>query len=114
MTASEILKILLDAVPEGYQKTPGFPTYDLLAAVALRLANTDEVVDENIKKLDPENLKGDDLDRYIFPRVGMERKAATFSTGVLTVTGNGTVNAGDLFESAGGVQFSSIETVEIK
>ena len=114
MKADEILKRLLDALPDTYQKTIGFPSYDLLASVALRLANTDEVVEENIKKLDPENLTGDDLDRYIFPRIGMERKEATFATGVLTITGNGTVNAGDLFESAGGIQFSAMETVEIK
>ncbi len=34
MSASEILDEMLAAMPESYQKTIGFPTYDLLAAVS--------------------------------------------------------------------------------
>lgn len=113
-TANEILNEMLSQMPDSYQKTIGFPTYDLLAAVALRLENTDNLVEEAKQKLNPENLTGDELDRYIFPRVGLERRAATFATGELEVTGNGTVNVGDLFESQGGIQFTAIETVEIK
>ena len=63
--------------------------------------------------LDPENLAGTDLDRYIIPRSGLSRRQATFAAGMLTVTGTGTVRQGDLFESGGGVQFSASETVEI-
>ena len=37
MSASEILDEMLAAMPESYQKTIGFPTYDLLAAVSLRM-----------------------------------------------------------------------------
>ncbi len=113
-TANEILTELLSQMPDSYQKTIGFPTYDLLAAVALRLENTDAVAEEAKLKLNPENLTGDELDRYIFPRVGLERREATFATGELVVTGNGIVNVGDLFESQGGIQFAAIETVEIK
>ena len=43
-TASEILEQLLAAMPDSYQKTIGFPTYDLLAAVSLRMQGTDEEV----------------------------------------------------------------------
>ena len=39
---------------------------------------------------------------------------ATFATGKVTVTGNGTVSAGDLFETAGGVQFRAGESIEVK
>lgn len=53
--------------------------------------------------LDPVNLTGDDLDAYIYPRTGQVRNAATKAVGVLTVTGSGTIAAGDLFESTGGV-----------
>ncbi len=113
MSADEILKLLLDAMPDSYQKTVGFPTYDLLAAVALRLANTDAEVEAAKLKLNPENLKGSELDRYIFPRTGLLRRAATFSTGIIHVTGNGIVNFGDLFESAGGVQFMAAEAVNV-
>ena len=74
-------------MPESYQKTIGFPTYDLLAAVSLRMEGTDTAIDEAKQQLDPENLHDSALDRYIYPRSGLERKAATFAHGRLTVTG---------------------------
>ena len=101
-------------MPESYQKTIGFPTYDLLAAVSLRMEGTDETIDEAKQQLDPENLHDSALDRYIYPRSGLERKAATFAHGSLTVTGTGTVEQGTLFESGGGVQFYATETVAIE
>lgn len=112
-TANEILTDLLAAMPDSYQKTVGYPTHDLLAAVSLRMEGTDEEVAAMRAALDPENLAGGDLDRYVFPRSGLERRQATFATGVLTVTGTGMVNQGDLFESGGGIQFSASETVQI-
>lgn len=113
MSANEVLSALLDAMPDSYQKTIGFPTYDLLAAVSLRLAETDAVIEDARAALDPENLTGGELDRYIYPRSGIARKAATFAGGVLTVKGTGTIEQGTLFESAGGVQFAAAETVAI-
>ena len=32
---SETLETMLEAMPDSYQKTVGFPTYDLLAAAAI-------------------------------------------------------------------------------
>lgn len=113
MSASEILDKMLSVMPESYQKTIGFPTYDLLAAVSLRMEGTDTAIDEARQQLDPENLHDSALDRYIYPRSGLERKAATFAHGSLTVTGTGTVEQGTLFESDGGVQFAATETVVI-
>ncbi|WP_337612240.1 baseplate J/gp47 family protein, partial [Agathobaculum sp.] len=113
MSANEVLDSLLDAMPDSYQKTIGFPTYDLLAAVSLRLAETDAVIEDARAALDPENLTGGELDRYIYPRSGIARKAATFAGGVLTVKGTGTIEQGTLFESEGGVQFAAAETVAI-
>ena len=112
-TANEILTDLLAALPDSYQKTVGYPTHDLLAAAALRMEGTDEEVAAMRAALDPENLAGGDLDRYVFPRAGLERRQATFATGVLTVTGTGTVQQGALFESGGGIQFAASETVQI-
>ena len=91
MSASDILDEMLGNMPESYQKTIGFPTYDLLAAVSLRMEGTDTAIDEAKQQLDPENLHDSALDRYIYPRSGLERKAATFAHGSLTVTGTGTV-----------------------
>lgn len=114
MSASEILDEMLSAMPESYQKAIGFPTYDLLAAVSLRMEGTDTAIDEARQQLDPENLHDSALDRYIYPRSGLERKAATFAHGSLTVTGTGTVGQGTLFESGGGVQYYATETIAIE
>ena len=114
MSASDILTEMLGNMPESYQKTIGFPTYDLLAAVSLRMEGTDTTIDEAKQQLDPENLHDSALDRYIYPRSGLERKAATFAHGSLTVTGTGTVEQGTLFESGGGVQYYATETVAIE
>lgn len=112
-TASEILEQLLAAMPDSYQKTIGFPTYDLLAAVSLRMQGTDEEVAAARAMLDPENLTGDDLDRFVFPRSGLDRRQATFAHGVVHVTGTGTVPEGALFESGGGVQFYATQAVTV-
>lgn len=113
LTASENLHALLAAVSDEYQKTIGFPTYDLLAAVALRQTETDERLADAARRLDPENLAGSELDRYIYPRSGLLRHPATFASGVVQVTGNGTVRAGDLFESGGGIPFAASEAVTV-
>lgn len=113
MSASDILTEMLGNMPESYQKTIGFPTYDLLAAVSLRMEGTDTAIDEARQQLDPENLHDSALDCYIYPRSGLERKAATFAHGSLTVTGTGTVEQGTLFESGGGVQYAATDSVAI-
>jgi len=100
---------LLNAVPETYQKTIGFPTYDILAAVALELKKIYDGIDVVRKKLNPEYLEGLELDRYIPPRSGLERRQATFAHGTLLVTGTGKVEKGALFASAGGVLFEAVE-----
>lgn len=110
---SDILETMLAAMPDSYQKTVGFPTYDILAAASIRMAATEELLEDTRRKLDPANLSGEELDAYIYPRTGQVRNAATKAIGVLTVTGTGTVNAGDLFESEGGVQFEATETVTV-
>lgn len=110
---SEILDAMLAAIPDSYQKTVGFPTYDILAAAALRLAETEGRLEEAKSKLDPANLSGAELDAYIEPRSGQVRNPATYAVGVLQVTGTGTITAGDLFESGGGIQFAATETVTI-
>lgn len=113
MSETTALERMLASIPDSYQKTIGFPTYDLTAAAALRAEETEEEIETAKSKLDPDNLSGEELDGYIYPRTGQERIAATYATGVVTVTGTGTVNKGDLFESEGGVQFAATETVVI-
>lgn len=110
---SETFHAMLEAVPDSYQKTVGFPTYDYLAAADIRVSETQERLEAAQACLDPANLSGAALDAYIVPRTGQVRNPATCAVGTVQVTGTGTVSAGDLFESGGGIQFAATETVEI-
>lgn len=110
---SETLETMLEAMPDSYQKTVGFPTYDLLAAAAIPMEELEAQLQETAAKLDPANLTGEELERYVKSRSGLVRNPPTCASGILQVTGNGTVNEGDLFESAGGIQFAATATVDI-
>ena len=111
--ANEVLNEMLEAVPDSYQKTVGFPTWDWLAAAAIPMAGLDGELGAAKALLDPANLTGEALEAYIIPRTGQQRTAATYAQGELTATGNGTIPAGALFESGGGVQFEALEAVAV-
>ena len=72
----EILAQMLAAVPDSYQKTIGYPTYDWLAGAAIPTAQVSLDLEEAKRKLDPANLTGEDLDRYIVPRTGPHLQSA--------------------------------------
>lgn len=55
---SETLETMLEAMPDSYQKTVGFPTYDLLAAAAIPMEELEAQLQETAAKLDPANLTG--------------------------------------------------------
>ena len=100
-------------ISDEYEKTPGYLIYDVTEAVGQEMDTADEVIAEIDRKLDADNLSGQELARFVRQRKGIERKAATFAAGSVTVTGNGTVTAGDLFETENGVQFEAMEDVTV-
>lgn len=112
-TTDEIHGGMLDSIDKSYQKSVGFPTYDISRAFAIALKPFYSLLELVANKLDVSNLTGDELTRYVKQRKGIIRKEATKATGILTVYGNGTVKAGDLFETGGGVQFQAVSTVII-
>lgn len=101
---------ILGNVSDTYQKTTGYPTYDLTRAFAIEALELLEQAGLVEDKLDVDNLTGDELTRFVDQRKGVERKAATYATCSLIVTGTGTITTGDLFESTGGIQFVATET----
>lgn len=107
--ASEILKTMLDAVDDSYQKTIGYPTYDILNAMALCVEELLDKMDYYASKLDAKNLTGEELERFVFQRKGLKRKPATFATTTLTITGNATIKKGDLFQTESKIIFESLE-----
>lgn len=115
---SDVNKIhsgMLSEISDGYEKSQGFPTYDLTRAFAITCLALYVRAQDIEDKLDVNNLNGNDLTRFIEQRRDVSRKAATFSIGsVRIVEGSGFINAGDLFESDGSIQFASIESKTVK
>jgi len=111
--ASKILNEMLDNIDDKYDKRPGSFIYDALAPAAEQFAQVNERIEEVKGKLSAENLSGNELAQWIKERSGIERRPATKAIGVVTVTGTGTINEGDLFETQAGTQFQATETESI-
>ena len=112
-TAEELHSEILRNIEDTYQKTIGYPTYDITKAFAMTLYKLYVALSGTADKLDVDHLQGAELEKFIKQRKGTTRKAATYAKCMLTVIGNGIVKKGDLFESIGGVQFAAAQTVEI-
>jgi uncharacterized phage protein gp47/JayE len=108
-----ILKSLLEAVGDSYDKTPGYLIYDVLKSAAIELAALEQSQSDTAQLLDVDYLTGDLLAKFVLQRKGMSRRPWTFAVGVVVVNGNGVIHTGDLFETKSGVQFASSETVTI-
>lgn len=101
---------ILGNISDTYQKTIGFPTYDLTRAFALAIQSLGDDLLTAEAAADVDNMTGDALAKWCSQRKGVTRKAATYATGMVTiVTGTGTIAEGALFESAGGIQFAATE-----
>lgn len=106
---------LLDNISDSYQKTEGFPTWDLLRAAAFGIKRLWDKIFKIEYLQDVDNLTGTDLERFIYQRKGLSRKAATFATGSITVlAGEGSITKGNVFSTASGIEFIALETKEVK
>lgn len=105
---------ILGNISDTYQKTIGFPTYDLTRAFALAIKSLGDDLLTAEAAADVDNMTGDALTKWCYQRKGIIRKAATYASGTVTiVTGTGSITTGDLFESAGGIQFAAMETKSV-
>lgn len=102
---------ILDNITDSYQKTPGFPMYDITRGIAYGELKLWLKAQEIKDKQDVDNLVGDELDVFISERTGLKRKKAQKATGAITITvGTGQITEGNLFESNGGVQYEAIQS----
>lgn len=113
MTYEEYLTAMLARLPDSYQKTPGFPVYDIISACAIAAVEISDEISDAKSKLYLDNLSGDELDSYVRDRSGLERIDGDFAYGSVTVYGNGEIPAGTLFSTSSGLTFESTETVYI-
>lgn len=102
---------MLEAISDEYQKSVGFPAWDITRAFALAVCSLGDDVDTAFGKTDVDALSGDELSRWCAQRRGITRRAAVAASGTVTiVTGQGEINTGNLFESEGGIQFRATES----
>ncbi|MCU6709394.1 baseplate J/gp47 family protein [Paenibacillus sp. J5C_2022] len=112
-TKEEILITLLNLVDDKHDKRVGSFIYDALSPVAERLADIDLSISETKTKMIIDNLTGDELTQRVKERTGIDRNEAIKAKGQVTLTGTGTINIGDIFETEGGIQFESVESKAI-
>ncbi len=93
---------ILDNLDDEYQKTVGFPAFDITRTVAVALSSLSDDIDKAAALTDADNLSGEYLDKYVYQHKG-----------ILTATGAGDINipVGTLFETASGIQFQSTQSV---
>ena len=104
-TVDKAHKELLGQVSDTYQKTEGFPTWDILKAAAFGIKRVWDKVFMIDYLQDVDNLTGADLERFVYQRKGLKRKEATYSVGFVNIVrGEGIVSIGDVFSTSGGVE----------
>lgn len=113
MNRDQIHTEILNEISNHYDKRAGTFIYLVTRPVAIVLEKVYQRLEAMKEKLDIENLSGDELAKRIKERTGIERRQATYAIGKVTVTGNGIVYIGDLFETENGIQFEATETVPI-
>lgn len=113
-TVETVHEELLNQVSDSYQKTEGFPVWDILKAMAFGIKRLWDKCFKIEYLQDVDNLTGADLERFIYQRKGLTRKAATYATGYIQiVSGSGDIDAGDLFATETNIQFESLETKHV-
>lgn len=109
---SDIQADLLDEMPDTYSKIKGTWLWEMFKAFAIKLYELLQLLTDTAKKLNVENLQGDELDAYVRQWTDLTRKKAQRASGCIDVTGNGTIYAGTLV-SADGVQYEVVSDVEV-
>lgn len=112
-TDEEITAEILSQIPDKYQKNAGYFIWDTVRGIAIVFKNLWSKLVYLTGFFDLSKLDYEDLVRFVLQRRGIVAKTATFASGTLTLTGNGTVNIGALFETTDGLQFESLETKTI-
>lgn len=77
MTFENILKRMLDRIPNSMDKRQGSIIYDALAPAAVELTQAYITLDYIYSKLDANNLHDEELELFVNQRTGIERKKAT-------------------------------------
>lgn len=78
---------MLSNISSEYDKSEGSFFYDATKPAAIEQENIGKEIESVKKKLDIENLQGEELEAWIYQRTGIKRKVATKATGYVLITG---------------------------
>lgn len=109
---SDIQSNLLDEMPERYSKIKGGWLWEMFKAFALKIHELLSLLTDTSKKMNIDNLYGDELDAYVKQWTDIQRKTAQKAKGRIDVKGNGTLYEGTLVTN-GIVQYVVLEDTEI-
>ncbi|MFY0742163.1 baseplate J/gp47 family protein [Solibacillus silvestris] len=97
-TVLEIHNRMLKNTGDSFDKSNGSFIYDVTKAAGLEFEKTQNEIAAVEEKLDVENLKDDELARFVYQRTGVKRKLATKAVTTVVISGSegSTVSQGDL------------------
>lgn len=115
ITPEEIALEGLEALDKKYQKTVGFFAWDYFVAIGKILYTLWEKVIYIAKCLtDLSYMEYEDLENFVYQTRGIEARKETKSSGFLTLlNGEGTIRAGDIFQTSDGTRFQAIDTNKV-
>lgn len=113
MNELSIQKDMLENIPNKYDKSVGSWINDFTMSAAISDATLYETLQLTADQMYIANLQGADLDLRVYEKTGLLRKESTKAIGELTITGNGTIQIGDLFETEDGTRFQATQDVTI-
>lgn len=113
-TINEIHNNMLLNMPNDYNKSEGYPIYDLSRGFAFALKDLADEIEKVKEKQSVRNLTGNELAQVVEERTGLTRKTAVKATGrIKIVSGQGTVLKTDLFGTESGLYFQSLEAKDV-
>ena len=114
MNINEIHNIMLDNIPNEWNKSEGYPVYDITRGFAFALEELDAKIEDVKQKQSVRNLTGLDLEKVIEERTGLTRKTGVKATGrIKIVSGQGTVLKTDIFGTENDIYFQSLEAKDV-
>lgn len=114
MSINDIHNTILTKIPNEYNKSEGYPVYDITRGFSFALDELDSKIETVKQKQSVRNLSGQDLEKVIEERTGLTRKIGVKAVGrVKIVSGQGTVLKTDLFATKNDIYFQSLETKDV-
>jgi uncharacterized phage protein gp47/JayE len=108
--AQAIHNRMLGNISDEHDKSIGSFIYDATKPAAIEFETKAKEIQAVQDKLDVENLKDEELERFVSQRTGVERKRATKATGEVIISGTvgASISKGD-FVSTDTISFISLE-----